>query len=254
MKAGLFDRAEAACQALEGTPFDTEARLALLSLHERSRDWRAAVEVARAARARAAAARSPRASRTTGANGAGGRRARAAPTRPTPRCSARARRRRRRRGRCCWPASGWRAPASTPQALAAWDDAARSATRRPSLLVAGDYARSAHGLRPAAAPRASALRAALRRSCRRSTCCRRWHGSTTTPARAPRLLLAPAAAAHAVGRAAAAGRCRPSSGRRRPGRALRAGRGRAPPSRCSATAAPPAASRPSTTSGNARAA
>ncbi|MES2992665.1 MAG: lipopolysaccharide assembly protein LapB [Pseudomonadota bacterium] len=46
IKAGLFDRAEAAYQALEGTAFDTEARLALLSLHERSRDWRAAVEVA----------------------------------------------------------------------------------------------------------------------------------------------------------------------------------------------------------------
>ncbi|HEY4069030.1 MAG TPA: lipopolysaccharide assembly protein LapB, partial [Burkholderiaceae bacterium] len=46
MKAGLFDRAEAAYHALEGTAFDTEARLALLTLHERSRDWRAAVDVA----------------------------------------------------------------------------------------------------------------------------------------------------------------------------------------------------------------
>ncbi|HET6598482.1 MAG TPA: lipopolysaccharide assembly protein LapB [Burkholderiaceae bacterium] len=46
MKAGLLDRAEAAYQALDGSAFDTEARLALLSLHERSRDWRAAVEVA----------------------------------------------------------------------------------------------------------------------------------------------------------------------------------------------------------------
>ncbi|MBC7954331.1 MAG: lipopolysaccharide assembly protein LapB [Cytophagales bacterium] len=46
MKAGLFDRAEEAYKALEGTAFDTEARLALLTLHERSRDWRAAVEVA----------------------------------------------------------------------------------------------------------------------------------------------------------------------------------------------------------------
>jgi len=46
MKAGLFDRAESAYQALDGTAFDTEARLALLTLHERSRDWRAAVEVA----------------------------------------------------------------------------------------------------------------------------------------------------------------------------------------------------------------
>lgn len=46
MKAGLFDRAEDAYKALECTAFDTEARLALLTLHERSRDWRAAVEVA----------------------------------------------------------------------------------------------------------------------------------------------------------------------------------------------------------------
>jgi lipopolysaccharide assembly protein B len=46
MKAGLFDRAEAAFRALEGTPFHTEARLARLGLYERSRDWRAAAEVA----------------------------------------------------------------------------------------------------------------------------------------------------------------------------------------------------------------
>jgi lipopolysaccharide assembly protein B len=44
MKAGLFDRAEQAYQALHGTAFDIEARLALLTLHERSRDWRAAVD------------------------------------------------------------------------------------------------------------------------------------------------------------------------------------------------------------------
>ena len=46
MAAGLFDRAEQAWQALDGSAFDTEARLALLTLHERSRSWRAAVEVA----------------------------------------------------------------------------------------------------------------------------------------------------------------------------------------------------------------
>lgn len=44
MKAGLVDRAEQAYRALEGTPFDTEARLALLQLHERSHDWRAAAD------------------------------------------------------------------------------------------------------------------------------------------------------------------------------------------------------------------
>jgi len=46
VKAGLFDRAEEAYKALEGTAYHTEARLALLNLYERSRDWRAAVEVA----------------------------------------------------------------------------------------------------------------------------------------------------------------------------------------------------------------
>jgi len=46
MKAGLFDRAEAAYLALQGTAFDDDARLALLSLHERARDWPAATAVA----------------------------------------------------------------------------------------------------------------------------------------------------------------------------------------------------------------
>jgi len=47
MKAGLFDRAEAAYRTLEGTPFDGNAQLALLSLFERSHDWRQAIAVAR---------------------------------------------------------------------------------------------------------------------------------------------------------------------------------------------------------------
>ncbi len=46
VKAGLFDRAEEAYKVLEGTAYHTEARLALLNLYERSRDWRAAVDVA----------------------------------------------------------------------------------------------------------------------------------------------------------------------------------------------------------------
>ena len=46
LKAGLLDRAEESYRALEGSPFDTEARLALLQLHERSRDWRAAADYA----------------------------------------------------------------------------------------------------------------------------------------------------------------------------------------------------------------
>lgn len=47
MKAGLFDRAEAAFRALADTPFATEARYALLDLHERAREWQPAITVAR---------------------------------------------------------------------------------------------------------------------------------------------------------------------------------------------------------------
>jgi lipopolysaccharide biosynthesis regulator YciM len=47
MKAGLFDRAEQAYRTLEGSRFDTDAQLALLALYERSRDWQAAIAVAR---------------------------------------------------------------------------------------------------------------------------------------------------------------------------------------------------------------
>ncbi len=46
LKAGLLDRAEAALTKLEGTAFAQEARLALLAIYERSRDWRRAGEIA----------------------------------------------------------------------------------------------------------------------------------------------------------------------------------------------------------------
>ncbi|WP_119153049.1 lipopolysaccharide assembly protein LapB [Caldimonas tepidiphila] len=46
LKAGLFDRAEAAYRELLDTPFRVEALLALLTLYERSRDWRAAIDAA----------------------------------------------------------------------------------------------------------------------------------------------------------------------------------------------------------------
>lgn len=46
LKAGLLDRAEIALRRLEGTPFEEEARLALLSIYERSRDWANATEIA----------------------------------------------------------------------------------------------------------------------------------------------------------------------------------------------------------------
>jgi len=47
LRAGLLDRAEEALLKLEGTPFEAEARLALLANYERSRDWYHAAEVAK---------------------------------------------------------------------------------------------------------------------------------------------------------------------------------------------------------------
>jgi lipopolysaccharide biosynthesis regulator YciM len=46
LKAGLLDRAEAALLKLENTPFEAQARLALLANYERSRDWPQAAEIA----------------------------------------------------------------------------------------------------------------------------------------------------------------------------------------------------------------
>ena len=46
LKAGLLDRAEAALLKLESTPFEAQARLALLSNYERSRDWTHAAQIA----------------------------------------------------------------------------------------------------------------------------------------------------------------------------------------------------------------
>ncbi|MEO7241989.1 MAG: lipopolysaccharide assembly protein LapB [Variovorax sp.] len=46
LRAGLLDRAEAALQKLEGTPFQDESRLALLAIYERSREWSHAANVA----------------------------------------------------------------------------------------------------------------------------------------------------------------------------------------------------------------
>ncbi len=47
LKAGLLDRAEAALLKLEGTPFEEQARLALMANYERSRDWPQAAQIAR---------------------------------------------------------------------------------------------------------------------------------------------------------------------------------------------------------------
>ncbi len=46
LKAGLLDRAEAALNQLNGTPFEAQALLALLAIYERSRDWAKAAEIA----------------------------------------------------------------------------------------------------------------------------------------------------------------------------------------------------------------
>lgn len=48
LKAGLLDRAEAAFTALLGTRFENDARLALLHVYERGRDWARAAEMAEA--------------------------------------------------------------------------------------------------------------------------------------------------------------------------------------------------------------
>ena len=47
LKAGLLDRAEEALRRLEGSAYEAEARLALLAIYERSRDWAQAAEIAR---------------------------------------------------------------------------------------------------------------------------------------------------------------------------------------------------------------
>ena len=51
LRAGLFDRAEESFRQLEGSSFEVPARLALLSLHERARDWDRAIDVATALQA-----------------------------------------------------------------------------------------------------------------------------------------------------------------------------------------------------------
>ena len=48
LRAGLLDRAEAALAQLEGTPYQMQAWLQLLALHERAREWDKADAVAQA--------------------------------------------------------------------------------------------------------------------------------------------------------------------------------------------------------------
>jgi lipopolysaccharide assembly protein B len=60
LKAGLFDRAEEAFRALDGTTYQAEAQLALLMLYERSRDWARAIAVAGRIEAAGGASLAPR--------------------------------------------------------------------------------------------------------------------------------------------------------------------------------------------------
>ena len=141
MKAGLFDRAEAAWHALEGTPFDGEARLALLSLYERSRDWPRAAHIARQLEGGGGASFASRiahyeceiaeaedtAGRPAEAEAALERARAAAPQAPRP-----------------WLLAGRRAlrQGDPARALAAWDSL-REHHPASFLLVATDYAQAA---------------------------------------------------------------------------------------------------------------
>ncbi len=151
MQAGLFDRAEQAFAALLGTPHEAPARLALLTLAERSRDWPRALELARALDAASNGSFASRmahyecelaeqaAAQGQPAEAAEAlRRARAvAPQTPRPLLLA---------GQQAWQAG------DAAAALAAWDELRRL---HPAsfLLVAGDYARAAQAAGQAAAAR-----------------------------------------------------------------------------------------------------
>jgi lipopolysaccharide assembly protein B len=154
MRAGLFDRAEDAYRALDGSAFAGPARLALLSLYERSRDWHKATEVATrleqaghgsfasriAHYACELATQADEAGRPDDAEAALKRARDAAPQAPRPRVLEG--QRHARAGR-------------HEQALEVWDDLRQ---RQPAafLLVAEDYADSAR-----ACGRETAARAAL---------------------------------------------------------------------------------------------
>jgi lipopolysaccharide biosynthesis regulator YciM len=138
MKAGLFDRAEAAWTALVGSSYDAEAQLALLSLYERSRGWEQAAQVARRLEGSGQGSFASRiahyeceraeeldaAGRPDGAAAALARAQAAAPTSPRP-----------------WVLAGQRLQrqGDAAGALRAWDTL-RAHHGTAFLLVAGDYA------------------------------------------------------------------------------------------------------------------
>jgi lipopolysaccharide biosynthesis regulator YciM len=247
MKAGLFDRAEEAYRALLGTPFDTEARLALLNLYERSRDWHAAAEVAAALEHAGTGSFGQRIAHywcelALEADADGPPRT---PTRRWPRPAR--------------PPPGPAPPADrraaagpqgqAEQALAIWNEL-RVRDIAAFALIGEDYV---------AAARPAARRTWPARPCRRPTsgppawtCCAPAHCWTGTISSADPALLQHLQRQPTLGAAAALLQrpCRNGTSRR-PGRAHGRRRAAQP---CSATAAPPAASRPSAISGNAPAA
>ena len=161
MKAGLFDRAEQGWLQLLGTPFDREARLSLLALYERSRDWMRAAEMAGQLDQSGEAAFGPRVAHhwcelaqeadargdVQAAETALGNALAVAPDAARPRVLAGERLARAGRHE---------------EALAAWDEVR---VRQPSafMLVANAYADSA-----LACGRADAARSALREQCQRT--------------------------------------------------------------------------------------
>jgi lipopolysaccharide biosynthesis regulator YciM len=253
-KAGLFDRAETAWRALEGTRFEREARLALLALAERSRDWPRALELAagldEAAEGSFATRRAHYECEQVLASDAAGKDADAESA------LARAHALAPQAARPLLLAGQRHARAGRPaEALAAWDEL-RAVQPGAFLLVALEYAQAAR----AAGRIAAACDTLVAEHARRSNCSPHWTAWTpppeakTTPRRAQ-----PRAGRGSWNRRR---RSRPPSGcspcRRRsgpPGGTRRcAPPSRGPRARCSATAAQPAVSRRRTTSGSAPAA
>jgi lipopolysaccharide assembly protein B len=186
VKAGLFDRAEAAWQALEGTPFDAEARLALLSLYERSRDWQRAADIARQLEGGGSASFASRiahyecelaeaadqAGRPDEAEAALQRASAAAPQAPRP---------------CLLAGQRALRHGDPARALAAWD---RLRERHPAtfLLVAAEYAQAARAADQVGAAHTALTSALMQRPALELVQALEALEAPDSPARLPRLL------------------------------------------------------------------
>ena len=187
MKAGLFDRAEEAYRALEGTPLrhrgPAGAARAVRALARLARRR----STSRASSSRAAAARSRRASRTTSASSPLEADARQQRERPRTQLAAGARRRAAGGAAAgARRASAPRARGEHAQALQACRANCWSAQPASFNLVAGDYAAERAAPAGEQAVAREQLRGALRSARRRSTCWRRSRCSTPDPAHAAR--------------------------------------------------------------------